>query len=63
MTEHKRQIDKEIYERSTNGFLTREDYRKVFTDAEVMGYGVYGARAYEENGEYFVRFEMGNSCD
>lgn len=65
MTEHRRKISKEIYDRAKErkGCLTREDYGKVFDDTELMGYGVYGARAYEENGEFFVWFQMGSSCD
>lgn len=65
MTEHRRKIEKDVYDRAMNNgrSLTREDYGKVFDAAELMGYGVYGERVYEENGEYFVWFQMGSSCD
>lgn len=56
-------ISKEIYERSVNHHLAGGDYKKVFTDAEVMGYGIYGTYCYEQDGKYFIRYERGESCD
>lgn len=35
----------------------------IFTPQECQGYGVYGERYYEKDGEYFVSFMIGNSCD
>ena len=60
-----RQITKDIYDRAMehNGFFTSEDKQKVFDVSELCEYGVYGAKAYEENGEYFVGYSMGSSCD
>ena len=46
-----------------HGYLTDEDMDKVFTTAELCGYGVYGAVVSHYGDRYIVRFEMGNSCD
>lgn len=54
-----REITKEQYENAT----IRHDAKGIFTDSEVMGYGVYGEKFYEKDGKYFVDFTMGNSCD
>ena len=52
--------------------ITREQFIKVmedhdtsdiFTTQEVMGYGVYQRRFYEENGKYYADFVLGDSCD
>ena len=65
MTRGRRKISKEIYDRSKNynGFITTDDERQIFTISELCGYGVYGARAVEEDGEYYVAFSLGSSCD
>lgn len=57
----KRKITKDIYERAMkhNGYISREDCETIFTESELYGYGVYGARAYEENGEYYCDFSLG----
>lgn len=52
--------------------ITKEQYieavehhkaRGIFTESEVMGYGVYDSKFYEENGKYYVDFTLGGSCD
>ena len=53
--------------------LTEDDLKKIeenggdlyclFTEAQIMGYGVYGARIVERNDGKYLMFEMGNSCD
>lgn len=53
--------------------LTDEDLRKVmendgdvyclFSEAQIMGYGVYGANIIELDGEKYLRYSMGDSCD
>lgn len=52
--------------------ITKEQYKRViedhvaegiFTDSEVMGYGVYEEEYYEKDGKYFVDFSLGSSCD
>lgn len=56
---HKREITKEQYDRAVND----HDARGIFTDSEVMGYGVYNTEYIEEDGRYFVTFELGDTCD
>lgn len=65
MTRYTREISKDIYDRSQqhNGFIAAEDTNKVWSDSELIGYGVYGDQTYEKDGKYYVSFEMGDSCD
>ena len=60
-----RKITKEIYERAlkNRGYIDKQDSDKVFTISELCGYGVYGDQVFEKDGDYFVRFERGDSCD
>ena len=55
----KREITKEQYDRVIND----HDARGIFTEREVMGYGVYDTKYTEEDGKYFVSFCLGSSCD
>lgn len=61
----KRKINKEIYENAQKhgGYLTDKDKAKVFDVCELCGYGIYGAKAYEENGKYYCLYYRGSSCD
>ncbi len=58
-----RKITKEMYDRAINGFLAHEDYLKVFDESDRIGYGIYADKVVEKDGEYYVSFEMGDSCD
>lgn len=60
MREYKRKLTKEQYERAQKG-----DWEGIFSDSEVWGYGVESkSLIYEaETDEYFVKFELGSSCD
>ena len=60
-----REITKDQYDRAmeNHGYLADEDMDKVFTTAELCGYGVYGAVVSHYADRYVVRFEMGDSCD
>lgn len=60
MREGRRKITKEQYDRYKE---TGIKYDEVFDMSLLCGYGVYGARLCEENGEYLVKFDMGDSCD
>ena len=55
----KREITKEQYDRAVND----HDASDIFTAAEVMGYGVYKTKYIEEDGRYFVTYELGDTCD
>lgn len=65
MEKYERKISKEIYDRAmpNGGHIASEDMCKVFDMSELMGYGVYLPMVFERDGEYFVSFEMGSSCD
>ncbi len=53
--------------------LTDEDLRKVmendgdvyclFSEAMLIGYGVYSARIIERDGEQILQYSCGDSCD
>jgi predicted transcriptional regulator len=59
MKRFKREITKEQYDRAVND----HDASDIFSQAEVMGYGVYDEHYFEEDGKYYVSFELGSSCD
>ena len=59
MTKCKKEITREQYINATEN----HDARGIFTPQEVMGYGVYMEHYYEEDSKYYVRYELGNSCD
>lgn len=55
----KREITEEQYRDATE----KHEVHGVFSMSEVCGYGVYSERYFEENGKYYVEFELGSSCD
>ena len=65
MRTHEKKISKEVYDRAiaNNGHITSEDELTVFNEIERWGYGVYRTNVIERDGEYFVRYELGDSCD
>lgn len=76
MTERKMKIDKAVYERAkarylennpdgtaTVFYLTDDDKESLFGADILYGYGLYGCKVYEEDGEYVCRYEIGSSCD
>ena len=54
----KREISKEEYIRAQEG----SPY-DLISDNLKMGYGVYCAKVYEIDGNYYLTFDMGDSCD
>ena len=56
-------ISKEVFDNAKDGYIANEDMSKVFDICTLMGYGVYGAKVYKENGEYFCRYYRGETCD
>lgn len=61
-----RKISKEIYDRNKDNrgaYMCDADMQLVFTDVELYGYGVYGAIVFEKDGNYFVKYETGSTCD
>lgn len=65
MTTHERKISPEIYERAkaNSNYITEDDMKTVFDDSERLGYGVYSPCVYECNGEHYVLYHLGSSCD
>ena len=65
METYEREITKDQYDRAmeNHGYLTDEDVDKVFSVAEMLGYGVYSPVVSHYADRYVVRFEMGDTCD
>ena len=61
----RREITKEQYVRAiaNGGQLIEADMETVFSDSERCGYGVYGRSVTEDDGEYYVLFSLGSTCD
>lgn len=61
----RKKITKEQYDRAMaeRGAIVSEDEAAVFTASELLGYGLYGSRVYTQNGEYFVEYTLGSTCD
>ena len=60
------EISKDIYDRATakgGKYIAREDMSKLFTQAELCGYGIYCPTVYEKDGKYWCSYYMGDSCD
>ena len=71
------EVSKEVYERAkaqykfsciegpvgSYYYMTAEDQRAHFSDAILMGYGLYNCMVHEEDGKYICTWECGDSCD
>lgn len=59
------EVSKEVYERSKErgGYMADEDLKKNFSAMDLYGYGVYGAKVYEQDGKYYCTYMTGDSCD
>jgi hypothetical protein len=60
-----KEITKDIYDhaQANNGYITEADENIVFDICELLGYGIYGAKAYAENNKYYCRYYRGSNCD
>lgn len=54
-----RELTKEKYIQATE----HRNAAGIFTPQEVMAYGVYQERFYEQDGKYYVDFMLGDCCD
>ena len=65
MKQYERQISKEVYDRAiaNNGHITSEDEAEIFSYIEQTIYGIYRTVAFELDGKYFVRYELGDTSD
>ena len=51
--------------------ITKEDYEKalaegadsIISNSIHMGYGVYSSKVYEVDGDYYLSYRRGDSCD
>lgn len=58
-------IKREITPEQYHNVIVKHDTSGIFKPQEVMGYGVYSERYFQdkEDGKYYVEFCLGNSCD
>ncbi len=65
MSTKTKEITKEQYNRaiSKNKMIVPEDMENVFTASELYGYGIYGNSVFTENGKFYVKYNIGSSCD
>lgn len=59
----RRKVTKEVYDEVKAGGLSRQDKHRIFGYDIVEGYGLYGYDTEEKDGEYFITFSCGSSCD
>lgn len=61
-----KKISKEVYDiamQNKRHSVPQEMELEVFGAVDVYGYGVYGNYVYEKDGEYFVDYNTGDTCD
>lgn len=66
LIQKERKITKEQYDRAKTqnaGHLLSADEKEVFSASELYGYGVYSTFVYQLDGEYYVSYCIGDSCD
>ena len=55
-------IERELKEEEIKKIETDGVY-SIFSDWELMGYGVYGAQVFERDGKKWIYYSTGSSCD
>lgn len=68
MTSNKRKITKEQYDQimtasNGRGCVPGDMEADFFSVDVIWGYGLYGTHAYEKDGEYWLDYTTGDSCD
>lgn len=60
-----KRIKRELTEEQYRRVIEKKDVSGIFTAQEVLGYGVYCERYFQdkEDGKYYVSFNLGDSCD
>jgi len=53
----------EIMAANERGYVPKSMMERFFSVSEICGYGVYGAHAYEKDGEYGISYSTSDSCD
>lgn len=54
---------KEITEKQFRKATEEHDATDIFSIQEVCGYGIYGEYYYKKDGKYYVKYQIGTSCD
>ena len=65
MTEVRREITKEEYDKYTNMSKAeaRKEIEKTIDNATLIGYGIYCLRFYKNDDKYYLIYDRGSSCD
>lgn len=60
-----RKISREQYDRAVknSGYVVKDDRQDILTEAERIGYGADCSSVFEQDGEFFARCSMYDSCD
>lgn len=58
-----RRIKREISREQFINVMENHDSSDIFTTQEILGYGIYQKRFYEQDGKYYADFMLGDSCD
>jgi len=58
-----KRVTREITKEQFVNVIEKHDASGIFTTQELMGYGIYQERYYEQDGKYYVDFTLGDSCD
>lgn len=61
---YRKEIPKECYDEcKERRYLTKEWEQKIFSEAQLLGYGVYSDTVSCADGKYYVTWLEGRSCD
>lgn len=61
-----RKINPEQYNRAVQnkGYLTPEDEKEIFSDADRLGYGAVSGSVFELDGDgFYVHYSISDTCD
>ena len=60
-----RKVTRELTPEQYHNVIDKHDTSGIFSAQEVMGYGVYCERYFnnKETGKYYVEYSVGDSCD
>lgn len=59
-----RRVKKELTPQQYHNVIAKHDTTGIFTAQEVMGYGVYCERYFQDkDGKYYVEYSVGDGCD
>lgn len=60
-----RPISKKVFDnaKANGGRVTKDDEKRILTDAERLGYGASASGVFEQDGMFFAHCHRYNNCD